>query len=166
MAGRRSPLTKNFGSTNVWLVAFGVALLIVGVRQVAVGTTDYTDHTGRAEAVVSERLVERADFDDRREQEITVFVAYTAEGEDFTRVELEGLNSDDPWEGDELTVAYAPGEPGHVVTVPSTEEGAHAMSLYGGIAALALSVLLSGAGAALGYRHFRRRSGRPDPLGG
>lgn len=148
------------------LVAFGVVALIMGAVQVVVGMADYTDHTGRADAVVSERLVEVDRDDDRRREDITVFVDYEAEGERFTRIELRGLNPDDHYEGDELPVAYAPGEPGHVVTVESTEEGAFDVFLYIGTTALVLSVPLLVTGVLLSARHYRRRSGRPGPLKG
>ncbi|MDA2812767.1 DUF3592 domain-containing protein [Nocardiopsis sp. RSe5-2] len=162
MAKRKSR-KKNLGP-GAPVAVFGLVLLILGVVMSIVGTTDYTDHTERADAVVSERLVEVTYEDEEREpderrEEITVFVDYTAEGQDLERVELQGLDADDHYEGQELAVAYAPGEPGHVVTVPSTEEGAYDVFLYIGIAALVLSVPLLVTGVLLTVKHVKRRSG-------
>ncbi|MDA2804986.1 DUF3592 domain-containing protein [Nocardiopsis suaedae] len=163
MAKRSSRVKKKLGPGGA-VTVFGIIALILGAVMLIVGTTDYTDHTERADAVVSERLVEVTYEDEEREpderrEEITVFVDYTAEGQDLTRVELQGLNADDHYEGQELAVAYAPGEPGHVVTVPSTEEGAYDVFLYIGIAALVLSVPLLGAGALLIVKQVKRGSG-------
>lgn len=156
--GRTDPL-----GPGTWPFVFGVVALGMGVFQVVVGMSDYTDHTERADAVVSERHVE-VDYDNGQSSEdVTVFVDYDAEGEAFTRVELEGLNPDDHYEGEELPVAYAPGEPDHVVTVQSTEEGAFDVFFYIGIAALVLSVPLLAVGARLTVRHFRRNPGALGP---
>ncbi|WP_017557507.1 DUF3592 domain-containing protein [Nocardiopsis baichengensis] len=146
MGIRTSSGKKKLGPGGAMLV-IGFVLLIISTVMLVLGMSDYTDHTERADAVVSERRVEVTytgndrDRKDRRE-EITVYVDYTAEDQDFTHVELMGLDNDDFQEGQRLTVAYAPGEAGDVVTVESTEEGAFDVFLYIGIAGAVLTAVL------------------------
>ncbi|MUL44331.1 DUF3592 domain-containing protein [Streptomonospora sp. PA3] len=136
----------------------GILLAVAGVMLLVQGTTDYTDHTERAEATVVERDVDITydDDGDRTGEDVTVYVDYRAEGADHRRVDLEGLGSDSFHEGDTLTVAYAPGEPGHVVTTQSTDEDAYAFAFY-----LGLPIVAAGLGVtALGVVLRLRKSGR------
>lgn len=153
MGIRTSSAKKKIGPGGA-LIIIGFVALIIGTVMLVLGMSDYTDHTERADAVVSERRVEVTytgndrDRKDRRE-EITVYVDYTAEDQDFTRVELTGLNTDDLQEGQRLPVAYAPGEAEDVVTVESTEEGAFDVFLSIGIAGVVLTAVLLPTGIVL-----------------
>lgn len=119
----------------------GLVLLVFGVMLLYMGTTDYTDHTERADATVVEREVDYTyDDGDRRKKDVDVYVDFAAGGAEHHRVELEGIDSASFDEGDTLTVAYAPGEPGHAVTVQSTEKGAYVIGFY-----LGIPVVLAGA---------------------
>lgn len=139
------------------LLVFGLVCGVMAVIMTLVGMTDHTDHTERAPAVVSERQVEYDDDgDDRGEvEDVTIFVDYSAEGQDFTHVRLQGMNADDFQEGQELDVAYAPGAPEHVVTPQSTEDGAYDVFLYVGIGLFVLTLVLV---AVSGLIFFLRRS--------
>ncbi|KIH99492.1 hypothetical protein LP52_07450 [Streptomonospora alba] len=123
-------------------------LLIIGGVFLAVGQADYSDYTGRAEALVSAReqtTETRGTGDNKRTQtDIDVFVDYEAEGREFTSVKLNGLNPSSYNEGDELTVAYDPADPGDPVTAQSTEEGAFDLFLW-----LAVGMLAAGGIGAL-----------------
>ncbi|GAA4930155.1 hypothetical protein GCM10023224_07240 [Streptomonospora halophila] len=138
------------------VLGIGGALAIVGAAFLLQGMTDYTDHTARAEATVVERDVD-VDYDDDgdRREDVTVYVDYAAAGAPQSRVELRGLGSDDFHEGETLTVAYAPGEPGHAVTPRSTEKGAYAFGFY-----LGVPILLLGLGTtAVGVLVLVRKGG-------
>ncbi|MFD0775301.1 DUF3592 domain-containing protein [Streptomonospora algeriensis] len=123
-------------------------LLVLGGIFLAVGQADYSDYTGRAEALVSAReqtTETRGTGDDKRtETDIEVFVDYEAEGREFTSVRLNGLNPTSYHGGDELTVAYDPADPGAPVTEQSTEEGAFDLFLW-----IAVGMLAAGGIGAL-----------------
>ncbi len=140
------------------VVLTGVLVLVGGIVGVVVGMTDYTDHTERAEATVSNRVVDY-DYEDgeRQKEDVTIYVDYTVEGTNHNGVVLEGLDSDDFQEGQDLTVAYASGDPAHVVTPQSTEEGAYDFALYLGIATLVVGLIVLVTGGALMIVKKQRR---------
>ncbi|MBB4931676.1 hypothetical protein F4561_002496 [Lipingzhangella halophila] len=151
--------TKRKLSLGGTVLTWGIIIFIAGVIGVIVGMTDYTDHTETVEADVSERQVEvnYDDDGDRTGEDITIYVDYSAEGTDYTSVVLNGLNTDGYQEGQDLTVAYAPDDPGHVVTPESTEEGAYDFALYLGIVGIGVSVFVIAGGAGLLYLKKRGR---------
>ncbi|MDA0567376.1 DUF3592 domain-containing protein [Streptomonospora sp. S1-112] len=137
---------------------FALILLVIGIIFFFVSRADYSDHTGRAEAVVSDVVVtDDTDTGPRRPGEsgsggsddIDVYVDYTAEGQQFTRAELSGLNPSDYSEGETLTVAYDPADPGDPVTAASTEPGAFRVFGY-----IGMGLLAGGAVAAIGAIAF------------
>ncbi|MDT0303069.1 DUF3592 domain-containing protein [Streptomonospora wellingtoniae] len=132
---------------------FALVFLIIGGIFTLIAQADYSAHTGRAEAVVSEVEVERDDIgtddNDDNDVDITVYVDYRAEGGEYNRVPLSGLNPDDHAEGERLTVAYDPADPGNPVTVESTEEGAFDVFLWLGIGMLAAGGLAGLVGLVL-----------------
>jgi len=144
----RSAAKRPFSFFSLILGFFTLVLLILGIVFTVLGFQDYSGHSGRAEAVVTDVVREvHQDSDDRRERvDIDVYVSYRVDGTDYTDVRLNGLNTDEHGEGESLTVAYAPEDPGAPVTVQSTEEGSMDVFRYVGIGLLALAVA-TGAGA-------------------
>ncbi|PSK99901.1 uncharacterized protein DUF3592 [Murinocardiopsis flavida] len=170
MRSRRTRRTHIRGGGRILgvlvLAGFAFVLTLIGGIFSFVGTLDYREYTGRADATVVERRVE-SDTDtgtsrQRRDDDvdITVYVDYQAEGRTFEHVTLNGLNPDDHQEGDRVQVAYPPGEPGEIVTVASTEEGAFRIFGYIGVPLLVLGLALAGAAVFVLVR--RRRSGPGD----
>ncbi|TDQ49998.1 DUF3592 domain-containing protein [Actinorugispora endophytica] len=138
------------------LGVFGLVLLVLGVVFTLVGGSDYSDHTGRAEAVVVEREVDtRRSSDGRSRSDVDVYVSYEVEGTRFEHVSLSGLDPSDHDEGERLTVAYHPDSPESPVTVGSTEPGAFDIFRYIGIAAGVAGLACLGGAAAL---FLRKRS--------
>ncbi|MEY9213908.1 DUF3592 domain-containing protein [Thermobifida halotolerans] len=136
---------------------FGAVLLLLGVIFVLIGNADYTDHTGRAEAVVVERDVDhRKTSTGSSSSDVDVYVSYrTEDGTQIEHAPLSGLNPSDYDEGERLQVAYHPDRPGAPVTAQSTEPGAFLIFRYLGIAAAVVgAALAAGAGILL----WRRRS--------
>ncbi|MDA8369742.1 MAG: DUF3592 domain-containing protein [Nocardiopsaceae bacterium] len=134
--------TSRVGSV-VGAVICGVltlVLLAVGGIFFLLSRADYSDHTGRAEAVVTEVVMtdDGSIGSDRDEAGDTdVYVDYEAEGQSYSRVKLNGLNPSSYSTGEALTVAYDPADPGDPVTVESTEPGAFDVFGYVGIGLLA-----------------------------
>lgn len=126
------------GIGSLVLGGAGVVLLLLGVVFVLVGGADYTDYTGRADAVVVERDVDhRRSPNGNRRSEVDVYVSYrTEDGTQVEHAELGGLNPSEHEEGERLQIAYHPDRPGDPVTVRSTEEGAfHVFRVLGAVLA-------------------------------
>ncbi|GAA3731664.1 hypothetical protein HDA32_000478 [Spinactinospora alkalitolerans] len=147
--GRRPPYRSSGGGGAVRIVGaiiagvFGLILLILGVVFTLVGGLDYTDHTGRADAVVVDRVETTSrDSDGDLDTDVDVYVSYEAEGRTHEHVALNGLNPSDHHEGEELTVAYHPDDPGDPVTAASTESGAFDLFGYIGVPMIVAAVLL------------------------
>ncbi|GAA4930163.1 hypothetical protein GCM10023224_07250 [Streptomonospora halophila] len=132
-------------------MVIGAIPAVGGGLQIFQGTTDYSDHTARAEATVVERevAVSASGPGEPAVEEITVYVDYRAEGAEHDRVELAGLGADAYQEGDRLTVAYAPGEPGHAATPRSTGAWAYSWRLLLGAASVLAGLGAVAAGAVL-----------------
>ncbi|PRX95771.1 DUF3592 domain-containing protein [Allonocardiopsis opalescens] len=150
-------------------VSAGVAaaiLLVMGVIFTAVGGIDYTSYTGRAEAVVVEVITERntvgSGSDRRSRVDTDTYVGYTAEGQEFGRVLLNGLNPDSYAEGQSLTVAYDPANPGSPVTVASTEPGAMDTFRWVGIALLVAGGVVAVVAVVLIVKLVSGRRARPS----
>ncbi|RNL86913.1 DUF3592 domain-containing protein [Halostreptopolyspora alba] len=158
MKSKRTRTKKKLGLAGLVLV-WGFVILIMGIVGTVIGMTDYTDHTETTEATVSERDVEvnYDDDGDRTGEDVTIYVDYTAEGSDYTGVVLNGLNTDDYQEGRDLTVAYAPDEPGHVVTPESTEEGAYDFALHMGLVGIAVGLVMTAAGGGMWFLQKRNK---------
>ncbi|MBV2365544.1 DUF3592 domain-containing protein [Streptomonospora nanhaiensis] len=160
-ARRRSPVLL-VGTAVCGFLA--LVLLIIGTVFVFLARADYSGHTGRAEAVVTDVVVTedtdsrpdrgRRDHDD---EDIDVFVAYTAEGQTFDRAELTGLNPSDHTVGETLTVAYDPADPGRPVTVESTQPGAFRVFGYVGAGLLAGGAVALAGAIAFTAAFLRRR---------
>ncbi|MFC7328804.1 DUF3592 domain-containing protein [Marinactinospora rubrisoli] len=134
----------------------GGSVILHGVIFLALGLQNYTDHTERVQATVVDREIRTSGRGGS--PTTTVWVSYRAEGAEFPRVELDGVETADLYVDDEVTVAYAPEEPEHVVTLASTERGVYAVWVYLGIGLLVAGAAITAGG--VGYVR-RRRRGNP-----
>ncbi|MBB6171380.1 hypothetical protein HNR23_001440 [Nocardiopsis mwathae] len=160
----KGPLAEFF-----FLLILGAVLGFIGAMMVlSTMFNDYTDFTGRADAVVVNRVEERSSGSATNSgpSSARVYVAYAVDGREHTDVRLHGVNPAHYYEGDRLTIAYHPERPHQAVTVPSTEPGAFDILAYIGAGVLIAAVAcLVGSGKCLA-RHRRQRAtppSHPDP---
>ncbi|MBC6460624.1 DUF3592 domain-containing protein [Actinomadura sp. HBU206391] len=134
------------------LIVIGASAVVLACMLLYESPTGYSDYTERAHATVVDRVTSPRKHP--APDHVTVFVTYQAEGQEHRRVQLGGIAAGAYDEGDNLTVAYAPGRPSPVITLSSTRRRVHRMQFSAGLA-----LLVVGAGsAARGLTRLRHRS--------
>ncbi|KIH99460.1 hypothetical protein LP52_07455 [Streptomonospora alba] len=160
---RPPPSRRRRVVSAVFAVLCGIlalVMLFIGGVLLLFGHEDYADYTGRAEAVVN------AVESEEGSGITTAYVDFRADGREYTRVALYGMNVPELSGGDRLTVAYDPADPGgEVTTVESTDGKVHDTLFWPGVAAVFAAGIAGTGMLVLFGKAIGLRLKRPAPAG-